>query len=125
MVVAHQPPSPPAIVRAWSRALDANDNETAGKLFAPGARVIQPGVDVRVSPTLAVEFNASLPCGGKIVRLTRQGNRVTAVFLLVHRPKHTCDAPGQKAAAVFTISKRGLIVRWQQIPVPAPKKPTA
>jgi hypothetical protein len=124
MVVAHHPPPPAAVVRAWSRSLNANDNEAAGELFAPGARVVQPGVDVRVTPELAVEFNASLPCGGKIVSLTRRGNRVTAVFLLTERPRHRCDAPGQKAAAVFTVS-RGLIVRWEQIPVPPPKKPTA
>jgi hypothetical protein len=126
MVAAHHPPSPPAVVRAWSRALNANDNEAAAELFAPGARVIQPGVDVRVSPEVAVEFNASLPCGGRIVRMIRAGNRITAVFLLTERPKHTCDAPGQQAAAVFTISKRGLIIRWEQVPVPAKtKKPTA
>jgi limonene-1,2-epoxide hydrolase len=124
MVSAHQPPPPAAVVRAWSRALNANDNEAAAELFAPGARVIQPGVNVRVGAELAVEFNASLPCGGKIVRVTRAGNRVTAVFVLTERPKHICDAPGGRAAAVFTISKRGLIVRWQQIPVP-PSGPTA
>jgi hypothetical protein len=125
MVAAHQPPPPAAIVRAWSQALNTNDNEAAAELFAPGARVVQPGVDARLTPELAVAFNASLPCGGKIVGLTRNGNRVTAVFLLVERPKHRCDAPGQKAAAVFTISKRGLISRWQQIPVPADTRPTA
>lgn len=125
MVVAHQPPPPAAIVRAWSKALNANDNEAAAELFAPGAHVVQPGVDARLTPELAVEFNASLPCGGKIVRMTRKGNRVTAVFLLTERPKHVCDAPGQQAAAVFTISKRGLISRWVQIPVPPKAKPTA
>ena len=121
----HAVPPPTAIVREWSAYLNANDNEGAAALFAPGARVIQPGVDVRLTPQLAVAFNASLPCGGEIARMTRKGNRVTAVFQLTERPRHRCDAPGAKAAAVFTISERGLIVRWQQIPVPAAKKPTA
>jgi hypothetical protein len=125
MVAVHQPPSPPAIVRAWSQALNANDNEAAAELFAPGAHVTQPGVDVRLTAELALEFNASLPCGGQIVRMTQKGNRVTAVFLLTERPKHVCDAPGGKAAAIFTISKHGLIVRWAQVPVPPAKKPTA
>ena len=120
----HAVQSPPAIVRAWSRDLNADRNAAAAALFAPGARVIQPGVDVRVSRKLAVAFNESLPCGGRIVGLTRKGDRVTAVFLLTERPKHRCDAPGVKAAAVFTI-RRGLIVRWEQIAVPAAKKPTA
>jgi hypothetical protein len=117
-MVAAPPPSPPAIVRAWSRALNANDNEAAAALFARGARVVQPGVDVRLTPRLAVAFNASLPCGGRVTRLQRKSDHVTATFLLTERPGHKCDAPGQKAAALFVV-RRGLIVRWQQVPVPA------
>jgi hypothetical protein len=121
MVVA-PPPAPPAIIRQWSRALNANDNEAAAALFARGARVVQPGVDVRLTPRLAVAFNASLPCGGTITRLQRSRNRVVATFLLGERPKHRCDAPGQKAAALFVV-RNGLIVLWQQVAVPpAPKK---
>ena len=114
-MVAATPPSPPAVVRAWSRHLDANDNEAAAALFAPGARLVQ-GVDVRLTPQLALAWNESLPCGGKIVGLTRSGNRVRATFLLTERPKHRCDGPGQKAAAVFVV-KNGKIVFWEQVPV--------
>lgn len=116
-------PAPPAVVRAWSRALNANDNEAAAALFAPHARVVQPGVDVRLTPQLAVAFNASLPCGGKITRVQRHGNRVVATFLLTERPKHRCDAPGVKAAALFVV-ENGSIVLWKQVPVPS-DKPTA
>jgi hypothetical protein len=123
-VVVAAPPSPPAVVRQWSRALNANDNEAAAALFARGARVVQPGVDVRVTPRLALAFNASLPCGGKIVALRRRGSRVTATFLLTERPRHRCDAPGQKAAALFVI-EHGRIVRWQQVAVPRSKQPPA
>ena len=126
-VVATLPPSPPAIVRAWSRALNANDNEAAAALFARGARVVQPGLDARLTPRLAVEFNQGLPCGGRILRMQRSGNRVIATFLLTERPRHHCDAPGQKAAALFVVRK-GSIVLWEQVPVPAaakPKKPGA
>jgi hypothetical protein len=116
MVLA-TPPSPPAIVRQWSAALNANDNEAAAALFARGARVVQPGVDVRLTPQLAVAFNASLPCAGRITRIQRNGNRVVATFVLGERPRHRCDAPGQKAAALFVI-RQGLIVLWAQVPVP-------
>jgi hypothetical protein len=111
-------------VRAWSRALNANDNEAAAALFAPRARVVQPGVDVRLTPQLAVAFNASLPCGGRITDLRVKGDRVTATFALTERPGHRCDAPRQKAAALFVV-RRGLIVRWQQVPVPPPTRPPA
>lgn len=118
--------TPKSVVRAWSKALNANDNVAAAQLFALNARVIQPGVDVPLtSRRLAVAFNASLPCAGKIVRITVKGNRATATFVLGERPKHRCDAPGAKAAAVFTV-EHGKIVRWQQVPVPAePSGPTA
>ena len=96
----------------------------AARLFAPNARIIQGPLDVRLtSPTLAVAFNASLPCAGRIVRITVRGNRATATFVLGERPRHKCDAPGVKAAALFVV-ENGLIVLWQQVPVPS-DKPTA
>jgi len=116
--------TPASVVRAWSKALNANDNVRAANLFAPNARVIQPGVDVALSSrALAIGFNESLPCAGKILGITVSGNRATATFRLGHRPQHRCDAPGAKAAAVFVV-RNGKIVRWQQVPVPA-DQPTA
>jgi limonene-1,2-epoxide hydrolase len=115
--------TPAAVVRAWSRALNTNDNERAALLFARNARVVQPGVDVRLNThALAVAFNAALPCAGRIVEIRVSGNRATATFVLGERPKHRCDAPGVKAAALFVV-RRGKIVLWQQVPVP--EKPTA
>jgi hypothetical protein len=122
MVAAPPPRSPAAIVRSWSAALNANDNAAAGLLFAPNARVVQGPLEARLTtPQLAVAFNASLPCAGKIVRVTVQGNRATATFVLGHRPKHTCTAArGEKAAALFVV-RGGKIVLWEQVPVPAAK----
>jgi len=115
--------TPAAVVRAWSHALNTNDNEHAALLFARNARVVQPGVDVRLNThALAVAFNAALPCAGRIVEIRVSGNRATATFVLGERPKHRCDAPGVKAAALFVV-RRGKIVLWQQVPVP--EKPTA
>lgn len=120
---AHAATSPAAVVRAWSKALNANDNERAARLFALGAHVVQPGVDVRLtSHRLAVAFNDALPCAGRITEIRVAGNRATATFVLGTRPKHRCDGPGQKAAALFVV-RGGKIVRWQQVPVP--KAPTA
>ena len=117
--------NPAQVARAWSKALNANNNVAAADLFALNARVIQPGLDVRLnSYALAVAFNESLPCAGRIVAVQVNGNRATATFVLGQRPKHRCDAPGAKAAAVFTV-RDGKIVRWQQVPVPAPSGQTA
>jgi len=120
-MLAAPPPSPPAIVRQWSAALNRNDDAAAALLFAPGARVVQPGVDVRLTPDLALAFNESLPCAGKIVHLSVNGNRVVAVFVLGERPKHRCDGPGEKAAALFVV-RDGKITLWEQIPVPKGKQ---
>jgi hypothetical protein len=115
--------SPEAVARAWSRALNANDNERAARLFAPNARVIQPGVDVRLTThKLAVAFNNALPCAGRITTITVNGERATATFILGTRPKHLCGGRGQKAAALFVVHN-GKIVRWQQVAVP--QGPTA
>jgi limonene-1,2-epoxide hydrolase len=117
--------TPAAVVRAWSAALNENRNEAAAKLFAPNAHVIQPGVDVRLSThAIAVGFNDALPCAGKITRLDVKGNRVVATFVLGQRPKHRCDGPGIKAAALFVV-RRGKIELWQQVAVPKDKRPTA
>ena len=111
-------PSPAQVVRAWSKALNADDNAAAGALFAPNARVVQGPLDVHLrTRALAVRFNAALPCAGKVVELRVSGDRVTATFLLGERPRHHCDAPGTKAAALFEI-RNGKIVLWKQIPVP-------
>ena len=117
--------TPAQVARAWSKALNANNNVAAANLFAHNARVIQPGLDMRLSShALAVAFNESLPCAGRIIAVQVTGNRATATFVLGERPKHRCDAPGAKAAAVFTV-RSGKIIRWQQVAVPGPSTQTA
>ena len=116
---------PAAVVRAWSAALNETRHEAAARLFAPGARVLQPGFDVRlISHNLALLFNQGLPCAGRITRMDVKGNQVVATFVLGERPKHHCDAPGIKAAALFVV-RNGKIVLWQQVAVPEDKRPTA
>ena len=118
-------PSPAQVVRAWSHNLNTNDNEHAARLFAPNARIIQAPLDVRLtSHALAVEFNDSLPCAGRITQITVQGERATAVFVLARRPLHTCTGVGQKAAAVFVVHD-GKITLWKEIAVPKSKAPIA
>jgi len=113
--------TPAQVVRAWSRALNANDNKRAAALFAPNARVIQQGVDVRLSSkALALGFNEALPCAGRIVRIAVTGDQALATFVLGERPGHRCDGPGAKAAALFVV-RHGKIVLWQQVPVPSRK----
>jgi hypothetical protein len=118
--------SPAQVVRAWSAALNANRNEDAAKLFAPNADIIEGTTDVRLTThRLAVAFNASLPCAGRIVAINVVGKGVAvATFVLGHRPAHTCDGPGEKAAALFIV-RGGKILTWERVAVPKPKDATA
>jgi hypothetical protein len=104
-------------VRAWSVALDSNDNEAAARLFAPNAHVIQGQLDVHLrTHRLAVAFNSSLPCSGRITHLDRVGDIVTATFAIGPRGGDypPCLGSGDRVSAAFTI-RHGLIVEWQQL----------
>jgi limonene-1,2-epoxide hydrolase len=110
--------SAPEVVRAWSAALDRNDNEQAARLFADGAQIIQNGEATLATHADAVRWNAALPCGGRISHLEVRGkSQVLAVFELQERPQHHCDANGDQAAALFQV-ENGRIVLWHQTPVP-------
>jgi SnoaL-like domain len=115
--------SPESVVRAWSKALNAGDNQGAANLFAPGAQVVQGPVVIRLRTHAdAVVWNAGLPCSGKIVALSTSGATVTATFLLGDRKTSPCDGPGHRATAVFRI-RGGKIVLWHQVPGPVSPPP--
>jgi limonene-1,2-epoxide hydrolase len=107
-------PSPESVVRAWSHALNSDDNETAAKLFARGAEIVQPGAVLTLEThQQAVAWNAALPCSGKIVHISAAGNTVTATFVLGDRPTSKCDGPGERTTTVMRV-KDGKIVLWHQ-----------
>jgi hypothetical protein len=109
--------SPEEVVRRWSDALNHGLNGDAAELFAAGARAISGDGEVVVLRTRADAegFNASLPCQGKIIAISREGARVTATFLLDQRGTFACPAPLTVDTAVFTIED-GKIVEWRQLP---------
>jgi limonene-1,2-epoxide hydrolase len=110
-------PSPESVVRAWSQALNSDDNERAADLFAPGAEILQAGrVATLRTHEDAVAWNAALPCSGRIVSIRSHGQTATATFALGDRRTSRCDGPGERAIAIFRVVD-GKIVRWYQ---PAP-----
>jgi limonene-1,2-epoxide hydrolase len=107
-------PDAESVVRAWSQALNQGDNDTAGKLFAPGAQVIQGGSVLTLKTQQdAIAWNAALPCSGRILSIRSRGQSATVTFLLGNRPHNKCDGPGQRATAIFKVI-RGKIVLWHQ-----------
>ena len=121
---ASHPPSPESVARQWSAALNRNDNEAAARLFAGHATIVQGGEMKLATHADAVRWNAGLPCGGRIVSLQLQGTSgdVLVVFRLQERPQHRCDAPGGRAAALFSV-RDGKIVLWHQTNPPPPDSP--
>lgn len=106
-----------SVVRAWSSALNSGDNESAADLFATDAEIIQGGAEQRFRNRAdAVEWNAGLPCSGRIVRIETRGDNVTATFVLGDRTTSRCDGPGAKARAVIRV-RGGKIVLWHQVPI--------
>lgn len=106
-------------MRAWSRALNAGDNEAAARLFADGAVVEQASFRFLLAThDDIVRWNASLPCSGHVVEIAAEAEVATVVFSLGHRPASRCDVPpGTLAAARFTV-RGGKIVGWEQVAVP-------
>jgi limonene-1,2-epoxide hydrolase len=108
------PPSTESVVRAWSQALDSDDNKGAADLFAPGAEVVQGNHVVTLKTHAQAEaWNSALPCAGKIVSIHARGQTATATFELADRAHSRCDGPGQRATAIFRVVK-GKIVLWHQ-----------
>jgi limonene-1,2-epoxide hydrolase len=108
------PPSTESVVRAWSQALNSDDNERAADLFAKDAEIVQAGRILTLHDHAeAVRWNSALPCSGRIVSIETSGQTATATFELGDRQSSRCDGPGQKATAVFRVVK-GKIVLWHQ-----------
>ncbi|MGH3002930.1 MAG: hypothetical protein ACRDM1_09785 [Gaiellaceae bacterium] len=117
---SHRPRSPEDVARSWSAALDRGDDEGAARLFADGAEVVQGEALTLRTHADAVRWNAALPCGATILSVTKRSpTDVLVVFRLDERPRHACDGPGQRAAALFRV-RAGKIVLWHQTPVPQP-----
>ena len=108
------PPSTQSVVRAWSQALNADDNKGAADLFAPGAEVVQGPSVIRLRTHAQAEaWNSALPCSGRIVSIKSHGQTARATFVLGDRQHSRCDGPGQHATAIFRVVK-GKIVLWHQ-----------
>ena len=108
-----------AVVRAWSKALNAGDDAAAARLFALPATIVQGDrVDRYADYGALAAWHALLPCSGTIVSLRLEDDRALAVFELGDRAGSTCDAPAGTPAAAEFVFRDGLLVAWRRAPVP-------
>jgi len=108
--------TPAQVVRAWSAALNRDDEETASALFGPKA-VFVAGDYQTVLRTRAevLAFHRAMGWCGPIVRLVANGNEVEAQFSLASRPNGRCERGGRERGSVYFRIRDGKIVFFDQI----------
>lgn len=103
-------------IQGWSDELRHGDVDGASAYFSVPSRVSNGGPTLLDLTTKAQvkAFNASLPCGAKLLRTRRSVDSfVVGVFELTDRPGSTCDAEkGAQASVAFLIDDDGHIVGW-------------
>lgn len=111
------PPSAEAVVRAWAAELRRGDVDAASARFAVPALVSNGTPIERLETRIQVRsFNASLPCGARVVRTRRREGLLVATFVLTERPGGDCG-PGTGGTATTAFDVRGgKIVRWLRVP---------
>lgn len=113
-------PQAEQVVRAWSTALEAGDNEAAADLFARGATVVQGSFVVLSTYDEAVRWNAALPCTGTVVELENvSAEVVSATFALGDRTPGSCSGAGARVTVVFTVRHGQIEVFHQLLSPPA------
>jgi hypothetical protein len=104
------------VIENWVAALDRNDIAAAAGYFAVPS-VAENGILIRIHDLRDAEtFNATLPCGGKVVRAVSVGKFTTATFRLSERPgPGVCGAGvGGKAQTSFVV-RDGKIKEWRRV----------
>ena len=117
-------PAAAAVIEEWSSTLSSGDVAGAARLFAiPSVAENGPAL-IRIRDIADARlFNASLPCGARLVEATQDGDLVVATFELSERPGGACGSgAGETAQTAFRIED-GRIVEWlrvatEEAPVP-------
>jgi hypothetical protein len=113
------------VISMWARELRRGDIGAAADLFAIPSLAENAPIRVRIESRREAElFNASLPCGGRLIRAEGEGEFTTATFRLTERPgPGRCgDGTGETAKTAFVI-RDGLIVEWRRVGLGPPTTP--
>jgi SnoaL-like domain len=105
------------VIDEWATALREGDIDGASRYFAIPSVAENGPILVRIRDLNdARRFNASLPCGGELVRAVSEGDFVIATFRLTERPgPGECGSgTGAEAQTAFVIED-GQIVEWRRV----------
>lgn len=117
------------VIDGWSSTLRQGDLERAAGFFAlPSVAENGPTLIPIEDRGDARAFNASLPCGARLIRAEAEGEFTVATFRLTERPgPGACGAgTGATAQTAFVIEDRK-IVEWRRVAAggeSAPSRPT-
>jgi hypothetical protein len=118
--------SPEAVIRAWVDTLRRGDVAKAATYFGLPAIAQNGTPPIELTTREQVRaFNASLPCGARLLSTSTSGRYTTAVFRLTERPgPGRCgQGTGQTARTKFLI-RDGRIREWRRLAnEPSPSAP--
>jgi hypothetical protein len=106
-----------AVIRHWADTLRRGDVRGAAALFALPSVVSNgtPPVTLRTRADARL-FNASLPCGARLIRTSSSGRFTTATFRLTERPGPGSCAGGAGLTARTTfVIRAGKISEWRRV----------
>ncbi len=115
------------VIDEWSRTLRRGDIDGAAGYFAiPSVAENGPQLVRIANRGDARLFNASLPCGARLIRATEEGDFTVATFKLTERPgPGTCgDGAGHVAQTAFVI-RDGKIKEWRRVGIGGPQAPSS
>jgi hypothetical protein len=124
--VGHANDADVRVIRGWVDALRAGHVAAAASFFAVPAIVQNDSPLIRLGTRRQVRaFNASLPCGARLLKTFATGRYVAATFVLKQRPGGDCgNGTGHIAATAFVI-RNGKITEWRRVPLPTEGPPQA
>jgi hypothetical protein len=111
-----------AVVKRWADTLRGGDVNGAAAIFGlPAVVQVDPNGPYATlrSTADARSFNAALPCGARLVKVTERGGLTIGTFRLTQRPGARCDGPGALARTAFVI-EGDRITHWLRLPDPPP-----
>jgi hypothetical protein len=91
------------VIADWAAAVRSGDVARAAGFFDLPAVIYQSGHSALQvnSPQIAEAFNASLPCGAKLLGTNPEGRYVVATFVLVNVGTVPCSTKGKLARVGF------------------------
>jgi hypothetical protein len=120
-------PADVAVIQNWTAALDQGDIKGAAGYFAlPSVTENGPQLLQITDRAEARLFNASLPCGARLIQATDEGDFTVATFRLTERPgPGTCGTGVGHTAQTQFVIKDGLIKEWRRVGIGGPQAPSA